>query len=169
MVGGLAGCGTLRPVDAHVLLSTIATAAAALVAIVGGLLVSRVISLASEQNGLAKRCDDLEADAAVAQARLAELDGRLLPLEIQECLDEVREDHVRGRKVDVAKVIAECAPTRALDEIGPALRRQAERFAAIRAALTPAFAHGWTSWRWCASSVIVVASGRSGPARAGCP
>ena len=52
------------------LLSTMAQSAAAIVAIVGGLLVSRVVALASEGEGLERRARELEQQALEQAKRL---------------------------------------------------------------------------------------------------
>lgn len=67
-----------RRMDPNPLLSTTASAAAALVAIVGGLLVSRVISLATERSGLQQRLADLQARLRATESRTDGLQERLL-------------------------------------------------------------------------------------------
>lgn len=62
------------PADVNWLLSALAQATAALIAIVGGLLVSRYVSLHAEQQGARRRVEDLsrreeEASAALSSAR----------------------------------------------------------------------------------------------------
>jgi hypothetical protein len=55
----------LGEVDANWLLSTTAQSAAALVAIVGGLLVSRLVALATERQGLVRRLDEIDATRSI--------------------------------------------------------------------------------------------------------
>ncbi|MDO8308916.1 MAG: hypothetical protein Q7V58_11235 [Actinomycetota bacterium] len=56
--------------DVNWLLSAITQSAAALIAIVGGLLVSRYVSLHAEQQGARRRADDLQRREVEAQAQL---------------------------------------------------------------------------------------------------
>jgi hypothetical protein len=59
----------MPPADPTVLLSTAAQATAALVAIVGGFLVSRLVALSSERGSLVQRLNELEAALALALKR----------------------------------------------------------------------------------------------------
>jgi hypothetical protein len=65
--------GDYRPL----LLATIVTASAALVAIIGGLLVARVVSLATEKSGLRHRADDLRAALQIEEGRRDEFEEHL--------------------------------------------------------------------------------------------
>lgn len=58
--------------DPNWLLSTTAQSAAAIVAIVGGFLVSRLVSLSAERNGLGRRRDELDR---LIEVKIAELEG----------------------------------------------------------------------------------------------
>lgn len=60
--------------DVNWLLSAIAQASAALVAIVGGLLVSRYVTLHAEQQAAKRRLDDLDRRAGEARSRFKEVD-----------------------------------------------------------------------------------------------
>ncbi|WP_144723467.1 hypothetical protein [Cellulosimicrobium sp. TH-20] len=124
------------------LLSTIAAAAAALVAIVGGFLVSRVISLATERSGLDQRRADLSAELDRATARFAELDEYLLDEQVADCLSEAYDDLLHARPVDVAELHARLAPGRALEDVAEPLHVEAVRFTAIRSTLIHAFTGG---------------------------
>src|SRR3954452_21681256 len=56
--------------DVNWLLSSLAQSTAALIAIVGGLLVSRYVSLHAEQSAAGRRVDDLDRRVAAATQRL---------------------------------------------------------------------------------------------------
>jgi hypothetical protein len=64
-------------------LSTIAGASSGLVAIVGGLLVARFVSLDSEQQGAQRVLDDAEARLAIAWQRARDAADRLLRWDVQ--------------------------------------------------------------------------------------
>lgn len=120
-------------------LSTIAASAAALVAIVGGLLVSRVISLATERGGLQQRLHDLAAERDLAEDRRRDLDKQLLGYDLERCLSSCRWQFIEGNGVSIAEVISENAPDRQFDELGQRIQAEATRFDAIRKTLGPAF------------------------------
>lgn len=63
--------------DAEWLPSTIVQSAAALVAVIGGLLISRLVGLAGERSGVVHRLAELDAEAGVAARRAADLHARL--------------------------------------------------------------------------------------------
>ncbi|MFI8528360.1 hypothetical protein ACIGB8_28135 [Promicromonospora sukumoe] len=128
--------------DPTAFLSTIASSAAALVAIVGGLLVARVISLATESGGLRDRRTELQGARDRARDRFLELDARVLEYDLKNCLSEAREDFLQGRTVSVPGLIDQHAPGRTLDQLGPRIRNEAVRIAAIREQLLPAFTDG---------------------------
>jgi hypothetical protein len=65
-------------IDPTPLLSTIASSSAGLVAIVGGLLVARFVTLDSEQQGAQRVLDDAEARLATARQRAGKATGRVL-------------------------------------------------------------------------------------------
>lgn len=69
-------------------LSVTSTASAALVAIVGGFLVSKVVSLATERLGLLHRRDDLRAQLRSTEERRDKLDQRLLHWDAEEVLND---------------------------------------------------------------------------------
>lgn len=73
--------------DLNILISTIVTATAALVAIIGGFLVSRVITMVSERKGIERRVRELENDLS-AKRKMYEKAEQVL-------LDEDAEDFVR--------------------------------------------------------------------------
>ena len=74
--------------DVNWLLSAIAQSAAALIAIVGGLLVSRYVSLHAEQQGARRRADDLRRRWAEAEARLSEHKGEFDLHQVDRFLDD---------------------------------------------------------------------------------
>ena len=71
-----------EPIDPAPFLSTITTASAALVAIVGGLLVARFVTLDSEQEGAQRVLDDAVARHDVARARVEEARCNRLAFEV---------------------------------------------------------------------------------------
>ncbi len=127
--------------DPNPLLSTTAAAAAALVAIVGGLLVSRVISLATERTGLEQRLSDLHAQLNAAEVRRGQFDDRLLQGDVQEVLWEGREAFARGLdKLDIQAMIDEAGVDRHLEEVRPFVEEEAVRYRSIREHVLPLFA-----------------------------
>ncbi|TYS14281.1 hypothetical protein FZC78_19185 [Rossellomorea vietnamensis] len=64
--------------DLNILITTIVTSTAALVAIIGGFLVSRIISLSSEQNAAEKRLQEIEEEHKTlkSQQQLMNLTGQ---------------------------------------------------------------------------------------------
>jgi hypothetical protein len=69
-------------------LSTIAGSSAGLVAIVGGLLVARFVTLDSEQQGAQRILDDAEARLAVARQRSQEDSEQLLRWDARQLLND---------------------------------------------------------------------------------
>ena len=128
--------------DPNPLLSTTATAAAALVAIVGGLLVSRVINLASERSGLEQRLADLRARLTAVQVRSDAFEERLLRWDVREVLWEGRNQFAKGGALDIEAMIDEAGVERTVEELRPFVDEEAARYRAIREHLSPAFADG---------------------------
>ena len=64
---GLSTVGPVMEPDPNWLLSTTAQSSAALVAIVGGFLLSRILALATERNGLALREAQLRDEVKLAE------------------------------------------------------------------------------------------------------
>lgn len=128
--------------DPNPLLSTTATATAALVAIVGGLLVSRVINLASERSGLEQRLADLRARLSAAQVRSDAFEDRLLRWDVRETLWEGRKQLAKGGALDIEAMIDEAGVERTVDELRPFVDEEAARYRVIREHLAPAFADG---------------------------
>lgn len=124
-------------------LTTVATATAALVAIVGGLLVSRVVSLATESSGLAQRRDDLTSALSLELTRRHELATRLLRWDALDVLadhfDELAGDDPHP---DLAVWIREAGSSRTVEEVRPFLNESIERLQAARRELLPLFTDG---------------------------
>ncbi len=74
--------------DVNWLLSAIAQASAALIAIVGGLLVSRYVALHAEQQGARRRADDLARRKEEARSQLADAERELDLYFIDDFLDD---------------------------------------------------------------------------------
>lgn len=64
--------------DLNILIATTVTATAALIAIIGGFLISRVITLSSEQNGIRRRLREIKLSAQTQEHLLAEIEENLL-------------------------------------------------------------------------------------------
>lgn len=131
-----------RRVDPNPLLTTTATAAAALVAIVGGLLVSRVINLASERSGLEQRLTDLRARLTSAQTRSDDFEERLLRWDVREVLVEGRQQFAEGGDLEIEAMLDEAGVERTVEDVRPFVEAEAERYNAIREHLAPEFAEG---------------------------
>jgi hypothetical protein len=124
-------------------LSTVATATAALVAIVGGLLVSRVVSLASERSGLLHRRDDLVGQLDAQRQRSGNLEHRLLRWDAIDVLwDHYTDLAAEEPKVDLARWIADEDVDRTPEEIAPFLDEIRAELLEARRALEPLFADG---------------------------
>ena len=99
-----------QPADVNWLLSAITQSAAALIAIVGGLLVSRYVSLHAEQQGARRRADDLRRRQGEAEARLTAHEREFDLYYVDEFLDDddVFETILRGTgEATVEQVLAE--------------------------------------------------------------
>ena len=83
--------------DPSWLLATVATCTAALVAIVGALLVSRVISLSSDQASLQRRSDELGAQVASLTERLHDVRAELLRNDAVDFVHEAADDIIERR------------------------------------------------------------------------
>jgi cell division protein FtsB len=83
--------------DPQWLLSTIAQSTAALVAIVAGFLVSRVVSLASERQALQRRVDELVGRRSIDAAQLERLSGEINEYGYDLFLDWALDDYIEAR------------------------------------------------------------------------
>src|SRR5205085_1660535 len=83
--------------DPNWLLSSTAQSAAALVAIVGGFLVSRVITLSTERQGLERRLRAAEVERVHARRRLDEASGELLDEDIDSFLGAITDELIERR------------------------------------------------------------------------
>lgn len=61
--------------DLNILISTIITATAALVAIIGGFLVSRVITMASEKQSIERRLKEIDNDLKIKKEMLDNIEN----------------------------------------------------------------------------------------------
>lgn len=130
--------------DPGLLLSTVATASAALVAIVGGLLVSRVVSLATERSGLLHRRDDLRSQLDAARRRLEELQARRLQWDADDVLSPyyARLADPEQDAPTLERMITAQGVDRTPEEIQPFLDEVLVDLAAARELLEPAFREG---------------------------
>lgn len=74
--------------DLNLLISTVITATAALIAIIGGFLISRVITLSSEQNGIRRRLCEINIDITAKEKLLSEVEEYLLEKDREEFIDD---------------------------------------------------------------------------------
>ncbi|MCD5324763.1 MULTISPECIES: hypothetical protein [Pontibacillus] len=72
----------------EVLITTIATSTAALVAIIGGFLVSRVLTLSSEQSGILRKVREISKDIQAKKQLLTTIDKQLLDLDAEDFIQE---------------------------------------------------------------------------------
>jgi hypothetical protein len=93
--------------DANWLLSTTVQSTAAFVAIVGGLLVSRLVALTTERSGLRTRREEAERLLDVADVRVAEAEGRLWDIEASRAIYYTSEDIFAAHGVADAEIITQ--------------------------------------------------------------
>lgn len=125
--------------DPNWLLSALAQSAAALVAIVGGFLISRVIATASDRDTIRRRINTLDSQIGARQHRLNEIDDYLHRLDALGIYIE-HEDEIIAEGPDA---IAEILPgTPDSDPIYQALINMAERAYWAREILQPHFVDG---------------------------
>ncbi|WP_077305726.1 hypothetical protein [Terribacillus halophilus] len=84
--------------DLNILISTIVTATSALVAIIGGFLVSRVITLAGEKNAIVRRLHELDNDMTAKERILSEIEIELLEEDVDDFIYEHCEELIIERK-----------------------------------------------------------------------
>lgn len=120
------------PSDANWLLSTTVQSAAAFVAIVGGLLVSRLVALTTERSGLRVRRQEAAQLLDIANRRVAEAEDDLCELEADRAID-AEDDTIYAAHGDVdAEAVTQQSGWGAGD---PAVvEKVAERLAHIRVA-----------------------------------
>jgi hypothetical protein len=124
-------------------LATVATATAALVAIVGGLLVSRVVSLATESSGLAQRHNDLTSALGLERHRRTELAARLLRWDAFDVLGEYFDElAAENPQPDLAAWLREAGSSRTVEEVTPFLEEAMGKLQEAREVLLPLFAGG---------------------------
>lgn len=90
---------TVAPNDASWLFSTVAQSAAALVAIIGGLLAARLVTLASEREGLHRQRDQLRGEAEIVRAELEPLQAAALAFARRRWRRRVAEQFLRERRI----------------------------------------------------------------------
>lgn len=121
-------------------LSATSTASAALVAIVGGLLVSKVVGLATERLGLLHRRDDLLSQLRPAEKRRDDLESRLLRWDAEEVIDCNYEHLLPLPEIpNVEMMIRESGVDRATEEIKPFVDAELDRLRQARQVLEPLF------------------------------
>ena len=84
--------------DLNILISTIITATAALVAIIGGFLVSRVITLAGEKQSIERRLKEIDNDLKIKTEMLENIENIILEEEINDFIIENCEDLITENK-----------------------------------------------------------------------
>ncbi len=81
-----------RHMDLNQLITTIVTATAALTAIIGGFLISRVITLSSEQSGIRRRLREINIDITAKEQLYIEAEKNLLEEDREDFVYEYYED-----------------------------------------------------------------------------
>lgn len=102
--------------DPNWLLSTTAQCAAALVGIVGGFLVSRVISMAAARNSLGHRLELVEGQLDTVQRSISGDEGRLVKGDAKDFVEESTERLVEDSDVSIAELMRVGDP-RGLEEL----------------------------------------------------
>jgi hypothetical protein len=126
--------------DANWLLSTTVQSAAAFVAIVGGLLVSRLVALTTERSGLRARHAEAMRLTRVAEERVTEAEQTLCDLEAYRAIDAESDDIFAAHGViDAAAVAHEsgwgAGDPKAIEQIESFLANIRDAFAAVEQAL----------------------------------
>ncbi|MTV27950.1 hypothetical protein FTX61_21415 [Nitriliruptoraceae bacterium ZYF776] len=129
--------------DPGLLLSTTATASAALVAIVGGLLVARVVSLATERSGLLHRRDELVDRLQHAESRHVQLADRLFQRDVGKLIHSHRRFLATlPEDPDVQAMLEAAGVSRRADEIEDHIAGAIGHLSDIREELEPLFSEG---------------------------
>lgn len=142
--------------DPNWLLSTTAQCAAALVAIVGGFLVSRVVALSTERQGLARRWQELVGRRAISEGQRAAVDGEITGYAYDLFFKWTmpRSVEARGQNVDTEDLLEQCWPRGATEEqirawatsiaalVAQARDEVTRRLEGGRAAVTTLYEHG---------------------------
>lgn len=125
------------PDGIHALLSTLAQSSAAIVAIVGGFLVSRLVQLSSERGGLRRRLADAEGELQHVEQLYAEAHDYRLANSQEEFFRWVIEDLVKVEgEVDLGKFVENLIPRGSSPkEMGPYLEELVKRVATAREAI----------------------------------
>lgn len=74
--------------DLNLLIATVVTATSALIAIIGGFLISRVITLSSEQSGIRRRLREIKLDLKTKEQLLKVVEVNLLEEDREDFIDE---------------------------------------------------------------------------------
>ena len=120
-------------VDPAPFLSTIAASSAAMVAIVGGLLVARFVTLISEQEGAQQVLDDAKERLGTAHKRAKEAEERLVNSDVDDFFDREVLNAIGGGTKDVRELRAINGSARLTDEkIASVVSEVAAEFEAAR-------------------------------------
>jgi len=84
--------------DLNILISTIITATAALVAIIGGFLVSRVITMASEKQSIERRLKEIDNDLKIKKEMLDNIENLIFEDDINEFIQDHCEELIIEEK-----------------------------------------------------------------------
>lgn len=124
--------------DPNWLLSTTAQSAAALVAIIGGFLVSRVITLASNRAHYEHRLNVLNDQLATANKEISEREALLISLDARNFLSESVERLVNNPKISLGE-LARLGDPRGLsaEQLAPFVEEQRQLVATAFKALIP--------------------------------
>jgi hypothetical protein len=126
--------------DPNWLLNTTATSSAALVAIVGGLLVSRVVALRSDREGLRRRSQELDAQVKALSEQLHEVGEELLRRDAVDFIHEAAEELIGSEgDVDLDVLMRHHDPRdRSADELRPFVEEAGKAVAAAFGRKDPA-------------------------------
>jgi hypothetical protein len=107
------------PINLDSLISTVAASTAAIVAIVGGLIISRLLSLSSEKNGVVRRLRELVADVGTLQQQSDEISEFLLRDDAEDFIKDHAKDLVLDGTPFEELVDVHNYPYRTVEELRP--------------------------------------------------
>jgi len=115
-------------ISLEILITTIITSTAALVAIIGGFLVSRVITLSSEQNGIQRRIKEIDNEISTREEVLSEIETYLLNQDALNFIEDNARDIVEKQKSIEEIIKTDEYTERKLEELKPFVKDFEEAF-----------------------------------------
>lgn len=113
-------------IDLNGLISTVAASTAAIVAIVGGLLISRLLALSSEKNGVVRRIKELQVDFQIKKKQSEELSEWLLWEDAKDFIREHGREIIMNGTDYEGLIDPEVYPYRSKDELRPFIQKLIE-------------------------------------------